>query len=44
MIEPSNGLVILHNYLWARQHDRSEEFGRKARPACVQVIAGEPQD
>jgi hypothetical protein len=38
MIEPANGLVILYNYLWAREHDRHEESGRKARPACVQII------
>jgi len=38
MIEPSNGLVISYNYLWAREHDRREESGRKARPACVQII------
>ena len=38
MIEPSNGLVILYNYLWAREHDRREESGRKPRPACVQII------
>ena len=38
MVEPSNGLVISYNYLWAREHDRHEESGRKARPACVQII------
>jgi hypothetical protein len=38
MVEPANGLVISYNYLWAREHDRSEESGRKARPACVQII------
>jgi hypothetical protein len=38
MIEPSNGLVIHYNYLWAREYDRREESGRKARPACVQII------
>lgn len=38
MIEPTNGLVILYNYLWAREHDAREESGRKARPACVQII------
>jgi hypothetical protein len=37
-LEPSNGLVISYNYLWAREHDRDEESGRKARSACVQVI------
>jgi|SRR5215211_5370939 len=35
MIKPSNGLVILYNYLWAREYDRQEESGRKAR---VQII------
>jgi len=38
MIKPSNGLVISYNYLWAREHDNREESGRKARPACVQII------
>src|SRR2546423_9946285 len=38
MVEPSNGLVISYNYLWAREHARHEESGRKARPACVQII------
>ena len=38
MVEPSNGLVISYNYLWAREYDRHEEFGSKARPACVQII------
>jgi len=38
MLEPSNGLVISYNYLWAREHDRREESGRKARPACLQII------
>jgi len=37
-VEPSNGLVIYYNYLWAREYDRHEESGRKARPACVQII------
>lgn len=40
MVEPSNGLVISYNYLWAREYDRHEESGRKARPACVQIIIG----
>ena len=26
MVEPSNGLVISYNYLWAREYDRHEEF------------------
>src|SRR6266849_8472921 len=38
MLEPSNGLVIFHNYLWAREYDRREEYSRKARPGCVQII------
>jgi hypothetical protein len=38
MIEPANGLVIRYSYLWAREHDRGEESGRKDRPACVQII------
>jgi hypothetical protein len=38
MVEPANGLVISYNYLWAREHDRDEESGRKSRPACVQII------
>jgi hypothetical protein len=38
MIDPSNGLVVSYNYLWAREYDRQEESGRKARPVCVQII------
>jgi hypothetical protein len=38
MFKPANGLVISYNYLWAREHDHHEETGRKARPACVQII------
>jgi len=38
MVEPSDGLVILYNYLWAREYDRHEQSGRKARPACVQIM------
>jgi hypothetical protein len=38
MIEPSNGLIILYNYLWAREHDRHEQTGRKARPDGVQIM------
>jgi hypothetical protein len=41
MIKPSNGLVVFYNYLWAREHDRREETGRKARPACVQIIVAD---
>jgi hypothetical protein len=38
MFKPTNGLVISYNYLWAREYDRHEESGRKARPACLQII------
>ncbi len=38
LIQPANGLVISYNYLWAREHDSHEESGRKARPACVQIV------
>jgi hypothetical protein len=38
MTKPANGLVILYNYLWAREYDRREESGRKAHLACVQII------
>lgn len=38
MVKPVNGLVISYNYLWAREYDRHEDSGRKARPACVQII------
>lgn len=34
---PETGLVILYNFLWAHEHDRGAEHGRKARPACVVV-------
>jgi hypothetical protein len=37
MVEPSNGLVISYNYLWARGHDRDEESGRKPRPTVIDV-------
>ncbi|MCZ7497359.1 hypothetical protein IG197_32935 (plasmid) [Aminobacter sp. SR38] len=37
MIDPETGLVISYHYLWTHQHDRGEESGRKARPACVVV-------
>jgi hypothetical protein len=37
-VSPQNGLVISYNYLWAREYDRHEDSGRKARPACVQII------
>ncbi|WP_119271900.1 hypothetical protein [Taklimakanibacter deserti] len=38
MIEAKTGLVIRYSYLWAREHDRGEESGRKDRPVCVQII------
>jgi hypothetical protein len=38
MVAPSNGLVISYNYLWAREYDRHEGSGRKARPVCVQIV------
>lgn len=37
MIDPETGLVISYHYLWSHQHDRGEDAGRKARPACVVV-------
>jgi len=43
MFKPANGLVISYNYLWARQHDRHEESGRKSRPACVQIIIADSE-
>jgi len=41
MIEPADGLVIRYDYLWAREHDRHEESGRKSRPACIQIIVAD---
>lgn len=39
------GLVINYRFLWAREHDRGAEHGRKARPACVVVaLTGRPGD
>lgn len=38
MAEPQHGHVILYSYLWAREYDRGEESGRKARPTCVMLI------
>ncbi|AMB44350.1 hypothetical protein [Methylobacterium sp. AMS5] len=38
MTEPQHGEIILYSYLWAREHDRGEETGRKARPTCVMLI------
>lgn len=37
MAEPQHGHVILYSYLWAREYDRGEESGRKARPTCVML-------
>ena len=34
---PETGLVVSYRFLWAREHDRGAEHGRKARPACVVV-------
>lgn len=31
------GAVYRYNYLWAREFDRGEESGRKARPVCLVV-------
>ncbi|SJM33198.1 conserved hypothetical protein [Mesorhizobium delmotii] len=38
MTEPDHGQIILYSYLWAREYDRGEESGRKARPTCVMLI------
>jgi hypothetical protein len=38
MVDPQHGDVILYSYLWAREHDKGEESGRKARPTCVMMI------
>ncbi|MER8387182.1 hypothetical protein NKJ46_04775 [Mesorhizobium sp. M0166] len=38
MTELGHGQIILYSYLWAREYDRGEESGRKARPACVMLI------
>jgi hypothetical protein len=38
MVEAVSGLVVSYDYLWAREHDRGEETGRKTRPVCVQVL------
>jgi hypothetical protein len=35
MLEP--GDIVRFNYLWAREAQRGEETGRKARPSCVVV-------
>jgi len=41
---PQPGLVISYAYLWAREHDRGAEEGRKDRPCAIvaarQVIEG----
>jgi hypothetical protein len=34
------GAVYRFNYLWAREHDRGEESGRKDRPACLLLRPG----
>ncbi|RFC64758.1 hypothetical protein [Mesorhizobium denitrificans] len=38
MVDPQHGDVILYSYLWAREHDKGEESGRKVRPTCVMMI------
>jgi hypothetical protein len=38
MSSAKTGDVVLYAYLWAREHQRGEESGRKARPACVMVL------
>jgi hypothetical protein len=38
MTDNRHGDIILYSYLWARQHERGEESGRKARPTCVMLI------
>ncbi|MDP4025758.1 hypothetical protein Q8W71_24305 [Methylobacterium sp. NEAU 140] len=41
MTEPQHGDIILYAYLWAREYDRGEEAGRKARPTCVMLIVAD---
>jgi hypothetical protein len=36
--EIGHGSVIRYAYLWAREHGRGEETGRKSRPTCVMLI------
>lgn len=43
MIDAKTGVVIRYSYLWAREHDRGEESGRKDRPVCVQIIISHRQ-
>ena len=38
--KPVTGPVVSYHYLWAREYDRGEESGRKARPACVMIPVG----
>jgi hypothetical protein len=38
MNSAKTGDVVLYSYLWAREHDRGEESGRKARPVCLMII------
>ena len=38
MTDSRHGDVILYAYLWAREHERGEESGRKARPTCILLI------
>jgi hypothetical protein len=41
---PQPGLVISYSYLWAREHEKGAEEGRKTRPCAIvaarQVIEG----
>lgn len=38
MTKIGHGSVIRYSYLWAREHDRGEDAGRKARPVCIMLI------
>ncbi|MDN5927218.1 MAG: hypothetical protein L0I29_09100 [Hyphomicrobiales bacterium] len=42
MSEIAHGSVVLYSYLWARERDRGEESGRKARAVCVMIILRGP--
>lgn len=39
-MKAENGLVIRYYFLWSREEERGETSGRKARPACVQLVMG----
>jgi hypothetical protein len=32
---PARGDIVLYPYLWAAQHERGENEGRKTRPTCL---------